>query len=256
MAFIANGTRIIGIDRDNANSLVICDTQSGERLATWSSGAGPVQVLATDRSGRIITWATAAGDKAVDIHWRDRESGEQPDPIRLEARGLVALAIDPVNGQLAALTGHTRESGEQSVWAFDLSGAIPPKEVIRSNQMTGGLSFSPDGSILAVSDGDAVYVYRACKWNQEFRIPAPASTTCLTFSSDGRRLAAVGYDGNATLIDPIAGKRVFQLRSLADRRPDEMAADARVAFSPDGSYLLSTNWDGSINVWDGSPTQP
>jgi WD40 repeat protein len=32
-----------------------------------------------------------------------------------------------------------------------------------------------------------------------------------------------------------------------------MAADARVAFSPDGSWLLSTNWDGSLNVWDGRP---
>jgi WD40 repeat protein len=87
-----------------------------------------------------------------------------------------------------------------------------------------------------------------------FRIPIPPATTCLAFSPEGRRLVAVGYDGDATLLDPTAGKRVIQLRSLAGPRPDEMASDARVAFSPDGAWLLSTNWDGSINVWDGSPT--
>ena len=67
------------------------------------------------------------------------------------------------------------------------------------------------------------------------------------------QLAAVGYDGHATLFDPIAGKRVFELRSLAAGRPDDRAAESQVAFSADGSWLLSTNWDGSLNVWDGRP---
>jgi hypothetical protein len=34
-----------------------------------------------------------------------------------------------------------------------------------------------------------------------------------------------------------------------------MASNARVAFSSDGNWLLSTNWDGSINVWDGTPVK-
>jgi hypothetical protein len=32
-----------------------------------------------------------------------------------------------------------------------------------------------------------------------------------------------------------------------------MACGARVAFSPDGAWLVSTNWNGSLNLWDGTP---
>jgi WD40 repeat protein len=165
----------------------------------------------------------------------------------------VALTIDLPGGQLAAVTAATRAGGEQSLWAFDLAGARPPREVARGTAMYGGLSFNPDGSRLAVSVGDAVEVYRTSTWERAHRVQLPPSTA-LAYSPDGQRLAAVGYDGHATLFDPIAGKRVFELRSLAPSRPDDMAADARVAFSPDGSWLLSTNWDGSLNLWDGRPT--
>jgi hypothetical protein len=46
----------------------------------------------------------------------------------------------------------------------------------------------------------------------------------------------------------------FQLRGLSPQRPNDAASDARVAFSPDGNWLVSTNWDGSLNLWDGTPT--
>jgi WD40 repeat protein len=27
-----------------------------------------------------------------------------------------------------------------------------------------------------------------------------------------------------------------------------------LAFSPDGRWLVSTNWDGSLNLWNGGPS--
>lgn len=77
----------------------------------------------------------------------------------------------------------------------------------------------------------------------------------LAFSPDGRRLAAVGYEGTMTLLDAAAGKRVLQLRSLGKSRPGDVASNGRVAFSPDVSMLVCTNWDGSISVWDGRPSE-
>jgi serine/threonine protein kinase/WD40 repeat protein len=253
MAFMNGGTRIVGIDKSDANSLIVCNSLTGELLDSLKSGNGPVQTLAVDHSGRLLTWATAAGEDAVDIHWRDPEVGLQPASVRLEARTLIALAIDPANNHIAALTAVNRSGGEQSLWVVDTSGASPPREVARGNAMFGGLSFSADGNQLAVSVGEVVQVYRTGSWKLALQTAAPPTTTCLVFSPDGRRLAAVGYDGNAMLLSATSGKRVFQLQSLARSRTDAMASDARVAFSPDGSFLLSTNWDGSINVWDGSP---
>lgn len=250
--FLNDGRWLVGIDKDDPNALAVFDAITGERQLRLSAGRGPVQVLGSDHSQRVIVWATPA-DGGVDIHWRAPGAESQPPPVRLASRGLTALAIDLPGGQLAAVTTADRAGGDQSLWVFDLAGARPPREVTRGAAMFGGLSFNPDGSRLAVAVNDAVEIYRTSTWERAHRVQVAPSTTCLAFSPDGRRLAAVGYDGHATLFDPIAGKRVFELRSLAPSRPDDMAADARVGFSPDGSWLLSTNWDGSLNLWDGRP---
>jgi WD40 repeat protein len=253
MAFLKGGSRIAGIDRGDATTLGVWDSLTGERLATLAAGRGPVQVLTVDRPGRLLAWATSAGENAVDVHWRDPDAEAQSPPVQLPTRGLIALALDPAGGRVAAVTSVNRPGGEQTVWVFDTAGGGPPRALAGGTGMFGGLAFSPDGGLLAVADGGSLRVYRTGSWEQLSQVPIPPATTSLAFSPDGRRLAAVGYDGDTTLIDPVSGKRVFQLRSLTGSRPDELASDARVAFSPDGSWLISTNWDGSLNVWDGSP---
>lgn len=247
-----DGQRLAGIDKDDPSAVALFDAVTGERRARIASGRGPVLVLGSDHTRRLLVWATEA-EGGVDIRWRDPDTEAQPPAIRLDARAVTALAIDPLSGQIAAVTA-ARAGELQSLWVIDIAGARPPREVARGATMFGGLAFNPDGSRLAVSVDDAVEIYRTNTWERAHHMPL-APTTGLTFNPDGRRLAAIGYDGHATLFDPIAGKRVFELRSLAAGRPDDMAADARVAFSPDGSWLLSTNWDGSLNVWDGRPVR-
>jgi WD40 repeat protein/tRNA A-37 threonylcarbamoyl transferase component Bud32 len=251
--YLNDGRRLAGIDKDDPNTVVVYDATSGQVVKHLKAGRGPVQVLGTDHAGRLIVWATSA-DGGVEIHWRDPESDAQPPAVRFEARRVRALTIDPPSGQLAVVTAEPRGE-DQSLWVFDLAGAWPPREVAHGQSLFGGLAFNPDGSRLAVAVDDAVEIFRTNTWERAHRMPHTPSTTCLAFSPDGRRLAAVGYDGHTTLFDPVAGKRVFELRSLAPSRPDDMAADARVAFSPDGAWLLSTNWDGSLNLWDGRPVR-
>jgi WD40 repeat protein len=194
------------------------------------------------------------GDNDVAVHWRVTNAPESlPPPLSIPTGGLIALAIDSVSGHIAAVSAPTVVGSEQTVWVRGLADTGPPRELFTSRAMFGGIAFSPDGRLFAVADNVVVRTFRTDTWELTSQVPVPLATTCLAFSPDGRRLAAIGYDGITTLLDPAAGKRVFQLRSLTGRRPDEMAANARVAFSPDGGWLLSTNWDGSLNLWDGTP---
>jgi WD40 repeat protein len=77
--------------------------------------------------------------------------------------------------------------------------------------------------------------------------------TCLNFSPSGRRLAAVGYDGIVTLIDPLTGQEVLALRGLIPQRPAEKASDSQVVFSPDGHKIAVNTWKGSVCIFDAEP---
>lgn len=253
MAFSSQGRRLVGIERGNGRQLAAWSSTTGEPFTLAPAESGDVQAVTADWSGRAYAWASQSSDGSITIHYFGHDAGSQPLSISLPIRSVMSLVIDATHGQIAVVAAPRQPGGDVSVWICDPSGTIPAREITRGRSMFGGLAFSPDGRLLAISCDDGVQVYRSGVWQCLATIAIPPGSTSLAFSPDGRRLAAVGYDGHATLVDPVTGKRVFQLRSLARSRPDEMASDARVAFSPDGNWLLSTNWDGSINLWDGSP---
>ncbi len=68
--------------------------------------------------------------------------------------------------------------------------------------------------------------------------------TFAAYSSDGRWLAAGGYDGDVVILDANTGKPV--------RTPVRAHRDfvAWMAFSPDGTRLLSAATDGTVVLWD------
>jgi WD40 repeat protein len=250
MSFLNEGRTIGGFDKEEPVAPAAWDAATGQRVVRLEPVVDAYLTVAANPGGKRFAWAEVASG-GVDVHWRD-EGGTAIGSAHLNVPRVRALAVDPTGARLAALTTAPRVGGDQSVWIVDAAGQEAPKEVIHDVFMYGGLAFSPDGRLLAISGRDVVHVIRTADGAHQHDMTCSEATTCLAFSPDGRRLAAVGYDGIATLFDPVAGKRIFQLRGLVAGRPDDMAADARVAFSADGQWLVSTNWDGSLNVWDGT----
>jgi WD40 repeat protein len=96
-----------------------------------------------------------------------------------------------------------------------------------------GVSFSPDGTMLATADGGTAYPVRL--WQaRERRYLRSLSTQrlpvlCVAFSPVGGLLATGGADSTVQLWDPATGTRV---RSIPQQAP---VSD--VAFSPDGTTV-------------------
>jgi tetratricopeptide (TPR) repeat protein len=117
------------------------------------------------------------------------------------------------------------------------------------------LAFHPDGARLAVADYGETRVHL---WDIAagtlISHPGPEYVSCVGFTPDGKRLAALGYDGNVHLADARTGDEILVLRSFGPP-PGPGGFTPRIAFSPDGSrivghYAISQ----TLNLWDLGPT--
>ncbi len=116
------------------------------------------------------------------------------------------------------------------------------------------LAFHPDGARLAVADHDEAKVHL---WDLALGTlstnPGPRAVSCVRFSPDGTRLAALGYDGNVHLCDARTGDAGLVLRGFGSP-PGSAGYTPRIAFSPDGSRIAANySFGRSLNLWDLGP---
>jgi WD40 repeat protein len=142
----------------------------------------------------------------------------------------------------------------QTVRLWELPSGRLERELHGHESAVAQVVYSPDGRHLAT----AGYLDETARlWDvpsgKQLRVFAGARPLLgLAFTPDGRRLAAIGPDA-VQMWDPETGHEAITLRPPIGKRPDDLAFNARLAFSPDGHYLVTTHWDRSLCVWDARP---
>ena len=118
------------------------------------------------------------------------------------------------------------------------------KARLGKDHITGNITYSPDGTRLAMASGIEIWIYDA-HTGEELALLAGHAGWVLSvcFSPDGATLASGSWDGTVRLWDVTAGEH---LRTLT-RHTGWVST---VCFSPDGATLASGSRDGTVLLWE------
>jgi WD40 repeat protein len=105
------------------------------------------------------------------------------------------------------------------------------------------VSFSPDGSLLAVGSGETVGLWSTVDYTRQVLLPGLASQNAyaVVFSASGKHIAA-GTDTCATIWDA-------QFAETHKFKGGHTSIVVDVCFSPDESRLATASWDKSVRIW-------
>ncbi len=175
-----------------------------------------------------------------------------------DSANIRAVAFSPTGHRLATTSAY----GTTTIWdtntgqeIITLRGHAPGQTVETRFNGVIGVSFSPDGKLLATASDDLTAKIWDANSGQELftlrghshapvSIPPFDGVIQVEFSPDGELLATAGGDGTIKFWDVNTGQALLTL----DAHPDNVVID--LAFSPDGTCLLSGGWEGTAKLWE------
>jgi RNA polymerase sigma factor (sigma-70 family) len=213
----------------------IWDVSTGkERTLPEIGHRSGVRAVAITGDGR--TAATIGGDRF--IHLWEVATGKELRQLDAFTPYLVKMAMSP-DGKVVA-----SNAGLWEVATGKLLGRLKDQDYGIE-----AIAFSPDSRTVAFgsADGGAAKVPRVRLWDvatlKEVGHFGEQLVHSLSYSADGKVLAAGNSDGTIGLWEAASGRERQRLRGH-QRKVDS------VVFSPDGKVLASSSFDGAILLWD------
>ena len=208
----------------DAGIVALFDLQSGEQILTLNTARSAVRSLAFSADGGLLA---SGGDNGWVSLW------QMPDGSLLNqldtTNPLQELLFTPAGDDLLV---RTRQG--VSAWSIET-------QQMRLSFPGYSMALSGDGSLLAVSsaqdDSAVLNLYNLADGSPAGVLPQAGTRAAL--SPDHSLLALAGDD--LTLWDTRSGTLLHTLPAVG--------LFGRLDFSPDGSLLLLTGWDGALRVW-------
>jgi WD40 repeat protein len=242
LAYAPDGKVLVSGNMDG--NVIFWDTATHTALGPPVKAHGsPVWSLACNPDGKIA----ASGGDAELVFW-DLATRKQMGPLTSSQKDRIwALAFSPDGEYLAS-------AGNDLVVAFWKTGhqTMPVKTLgapVTGNDwelMPVGVSFSPDGTLLAMSTGE----HSVTVWNFRSGRPLPPvlyghtqAVSSIAFRRDGKVLASGSADGDIRLWD-------VETHELLGTLSAQQKAVKSVVFGPRKGTLASVGEDDSIIFWD------
>jgi WD40 repeat protein len=223
LAFSGSGAILASAGSDG--TVKLWNVEDGSAQGTLVDHDDGIHAIACSHDGRLMV----TGGRRGEIELLDVATGEVQQQLLGHSRVVRSLAFSPDDRWIAS----AGRNGEAHVWETDTGDVVwkhPPVDyAIRR------AAFSPDGTHLAIGaySGD-IKVVEIATGNAVWSIQEEDTAIWdLDWSPTDPLLAIVRFNGDIEYRNSQTGQLVASAGELAYRRP------SRVAFSPDGSRLVS-----------------
>lgn len=231
IAFHPNGDELIMGGYDG--KVVVKDVTSGDVTSSFEPHRLPIRHVALNTDGSRL--ATSCDDSTIKI--LDVKSGEEQ--LLLEGhKGTVYAALFTPNDKQLISAGH---DGTIRIWDTETGEQL---HILQLGTPQLAIACSPDGRRLASSGTPNVELWDTSSWKKVGELVGRThAIASLSFSSDGRFLAAGGTDRNIGIWD-------LKTSTELNRINGHTNVVTCVKFSHDGRRLVSGSQDGTVRIWE------
>jgi len=211
--------------------IVLHEPIQGTQLRRLVGHQRPVSTLAFRPDGSML----ASGDASGLVMIWDPRDGRELSRIAAHEKPVYTLAWHPDGSRLFS------GSSDGTVRVWDLSGGELKKHAIRGT-VAFVVALPQDGSLLAIGGREGIQLLSTFDGSEVVFAPIPAGVLAMAYRADGRIIAAGDPEGWLRIVDAPSGKELW-------RKQAHQGSISWVAFSSDGSTLVSVSLDKSIKIW-------
>ena len=222
--------------------VMLSNVDDGSEHLTLHSGYNNVLAFSPDEE----TIATSNRDGVLWI-WDVQTGEELSEFVPPETEFATSVVFAPAGATVAL----GNWDGDIFLWDVESGELVATLENPADHGYADRIAFAPDGEHLAVVGAradfdDVVRLWNVDEGSEHGTILFENQTRAVAYAPDGSQLAAAG-GATIKIVDPDGLDVIHEIELDVD--PEESSWITDLAYSPDGSMLFVSRWDGTVEMW-------